>query len=59
MSLWPATLAATRKPLDLSGLTDRSGKMRRSRASNRNFRPTARRVAAPNHWVPMRGGIRF
>lgn len=33
--------------------------MKRRRASNRNFRRTAKRVAAANHWTPSRGGIRF
>lgn len=33
--------------------------MKRRRTSNRNFRRTARKVASPNHWIPMRGGIRL
>lgn len=33
--------------------------MKRRPTGNRNFRPSARHVAAPNYWVPMRGGIRF
>jgi len=33
--------------------------MKRGYTNNRNFRRTARRVAAPNNWTPMRGGIRF
>lgn len=32
---------------------------RRGRASNRNFHRTAKRTAAPNRWMPMRGGIRL
>jgi len=33
--------------------------MKRSRTTNRNFHRTAKRVQRANHWVPMRGGIRF
>lgn len=33
--------------------------MKRRPTNNRNFRRTAKRVAKPNHWTPMRGGIRF
>lgn len=33
--------------------------MKRSRTGNGNFRRTARKVASPNRWMPMRGGIRF
>lgn len=33
--------------------------MKRRPTNNRNFRRSARRVAAPNRWTPMRGGIRF
>lgn len=33
--------------------------MKRSKTSNRNFRKSAKRVAAPNRWAPMRGGIRL
>ena len=33
--------------------------MRRRPTGNGNFRRTVRRVARPNNWVPMRGGIRF
>lgn len=34
-------------------------KYKRQKASNKRFSKTARRVAKPNRWVPMRGGIRF
>lgn len=34
-------------------------KHRRQKTNNRNFKRTARRTAAPNHWAPMRGGIRL
>nr|QJB20421.1 MAG: hypothetical protein [Microvirus sp.] len=33
--------------------------MKRRPINNGNFRPSAKRVAPANHWVPMRGGIRF
>lgn len=33
--------------------------MKRRPTSNGNFRRSAKRVAGPNRWVPMRGGIRF
>lgn len=33
--------------------------MKRRRTSNKNFRRTARKTAAPNNWAPMRGGIRL
>jgi len=32
---------------------------KRTRTSNKNFRRTAKRVAKPNNWAPMRGGIRL
>ena len=34
-------------------------KHRRQKTGNKNFRKTAKKVAAPNRWTPMRGGIRF
>lgn len=33
--------------------------MKRSRAGNKSFTKDAKRVAAPNNWTPMRGGIRL
>lgn len=33
--------------------------MKRRSTGNKNFNRTAKRVARPNHWTPMRGGIRF
>lgn len=33
--------------------------MKRRPIGNRNFRRTARRSKPANHYVPMRGGIRF
>lgn len=32
---------------------------KRKRSSTRGFSRSAKRVAPPNHWTPMRGGIRF
>lgn len=47
--------------LDTSGFTDSRDFImaKRSRTGNGNFRRTARKVASPNHYTPMRGGIRF
>lgn len=33
--------------------------MKRRPTSNKNFTPTAKRVAPANRWVPQRGGIRL
>lgn len=33
--------------------------MKRRRIGNGNFRRTARHVNRANHWLVMRGGIRF
>jgi len=33
--------------------------MKRRPTGNKNFRRAAKRVAAPNRWSPMRGGIRL
>lgn len=33
--------------------------MKRRSIGNRSFRKNARRIALPNRWIPMRGGIRF